>query len=135
MKIRKSMYLITSVLLFTFFLISCGKQVYTTNGESIYRTGKNLQGKNMLDRSRSSIPIFKSCQGCHGPTGDRMDKTHISYKALSNPESYRVPYNDSAIFRFLDHDLKSNGQAANIGVRWTMSDQDKKDLVAFLKSL
>jgi hypothetical protein len=64
-----------------------------------------------------------------------MDKTPISYKALSNPAFYPVPYNDSAIFRFLDHDLKSNGQAANIGVRWKMSDQDKKDLVEFLKGL
>jgi hypothetical protein len=135
MKIRKSTYLVACVLLLSLFLISCGKQVYTTNGESIYRTGKNLQGKKMLDRSGSSIPFFNSCQGCHGPSGDRMDKTHISYKALSDPEFYPVPYNDSAIFRFLDHDLKSNGQAAKIGVRWKMSDRDKKDLVAFLKSL
>jgi hypothetical protein len=132
---RKSTYWVAGILLFSLFLISCGKQVYKTNGESIYRTGKNLQGKNMLDRSRSSIPFFKSCQGCHGPSGDRMDKTHISYKSLSDPAYYVVPYNDSAIYRFLDRDLKSNGNAANIGVRWKMSDRDKKDLVDFLKSL
>jgi hypothetical protein len=130
----KSTFVITFLLL-SLFLIGCGKQAYTTNGESIFRTGKNLQGKNMLDRSGSSIPFFKSCQSCHGPSGVRMDKTHVSYKALSDPAFYPIPYNDSAIFRFLDQDLKSNGQKANIGVRWKMSDQDKKDLVAFLKSI
>jgi hypothetical protein len=39
------------------------------------------------------------------------------------------------VYRFLDHDLKSDGTKADIGVIWKMNDQDKKDLLDYLKTL
>lgn len=46
-----------------------------------------------------------------------------------------VPYTDSLFFRFLEEDLKSNGQKALTGVHWKMSPQDKADLLVYIKSL
>ena len=89
----------------------------------------------MLDKKRSAIGIFKSCQSCHGPKGDRMGKTNIAFSSLSNPVLYPSPYTDDLVIRFLDEDLKSDGHKANIGVRWKMTEEDKKDLIAFLKTL
>ena len=106
-----------------------------SNGASIYRTGKNLQGEKMLDRSASRIKIVRSCSNCHGKHGDAMKSTSIKFSDLSNPAKHIVPYNDSLFFRFLDDDLFSNGTKANIGVIWKMSKQDKKDLLSYLKSL
>jgi len=132
---RKTNYIPLTFFLLVISVTGCQKNVYSTNGESIYRSGRNLQGVIMLDKSRSSITLFKSCQSCHGPSGDRMKQTLITYTGLSNPALYPVPYNDSAIICFLDHDLKSDGRKANIGVRWKMSEQDKKDLIEYLKKL
>lgn len=105
------------------------------NGKSIYTTGKNLRGEKMLDRSASRITIFRSCKSCHGAGGDRMRGTSIKFRDLSDPGRHRVPYNDSLFFRFLDADLLSDGAKANIGVIWKMPDGDKRDLLAYLKTL
>jgi hypothetical protein len=116
-------------------LFSCNQKLYDSNGESIYKTGKNVKGKKLLDKSKSSIQFIKSCMACHGRKGDRMKNMSIKFTYLSNPGSFSVPYTDSLFFRFLDHDLKSDGTKANIGVIWKMSDPDKKDLLNYLKSL
>jgi hypothetical protein len=116
-------------------LFSCSKQLFQTNGEIIYLTGKNLQGEQMLDKNASRIKFATNCKVCHGKNGDRMNGVSIQFRVLSNPNNYPIPYTDSLFFRFLDHDLKSNGQKANIGVIWKMNDRDKKDLLDYLKSL
>ena len=124
------------ILIFVFAIFaSCSKVFYTTNGETIYRTGKNLNGEKLLDKTASRIKIVNSCQNCHGKNGDRMKNTIIKFSNLSNPNNYAVPYNDTLFFKFLDHDLKSNGTKANIGVIWKMSDKDKKDLLEYLKTM
>ena len=124
------------VTLFALLLfISCNKKIYPTNGETIYRTGKNKQGIELLDKGASQITIFKSCQSCHGKKGNRTNNCVIKYAALTNPNLHSVPYTDSLFFRFLDDDLKSDGTKPNTGVIWKMSDQDKKDLIGFLKTL
>ena len=89
----------------------------------------------MLDRKASSIKIVNNCRTCHGPHGNRMKSVSIQYTYLTNPNNFSVPYNDSLLFRFLDKDLKSDGTKANIGVIWKISDQDKKDLIDYLKTL
>lgn len=122
-----------SFLIFLFF--SCSKQIFRTNGEAIYQTGKNLQGEKLLDKNASRIKIATNCKACHGKNGDRMNGISIQFRVLSNPNYYPVPYTDSLFFRFIDHDLKSNGQKANIGVIWKMSDPDKRDLLDYLKTL
>jgi hypothetical protein len=131
----KNLLSIISGLFIIVSFISCSTRVYHSNGEMIYRTGKNQSGETMLDKKRSSISIFKSCQSCHGPKGDRMGKTSIAFSSLSDPGMYSSPYTETLVIRFLDEDLKSDGHKANIGVRWKMTEEDKKDLIAFLKTL
>lgn len=114
---------------------SCSAALYPTNGETIYKTGKNIDGVKMLDRKASSIKIVSNCRTCHGPHGDRMKAVSIKYSYLTGPDNFPVPYNDSLLFRFFDSDLKSDGTKANIGVIWKMNDRDKKDLIDYLKTL
>jgi hypothetical protein len=106
-----------------------------SNGESIYTTGKNLQGEKMLDKSASRIKIVRSCKNCHGANGDKIKDASIKFSDLSDPSKHLIPYNDSLFFRFLDDDLFSDGTKANIGVIWKMSDEDKRDLLDYLKTL
>ncbi|HEX8515790.1 MAG TPA: hypothetical protein VF868_06280 [Bacteroidia bacterium] len=122
--------------LITVTLLSCGKEE-RSNGELIYRTGRNLEGETMLDRKGSQLKLAESCQDCHGRTGGNFlnRKESIRYKDLSDPSLRDIPYNDSLIFRFLDHELKSDGSRAITRVKWKMNNRDKKDLVNFLKSL
>jgi hypothetical protein len=122
-------------LLMIIAIVSCTKKVYQTNGETIYKTGRNLQGEKLLDKKSSRITIVNSCQACHGKNGNRMTSVSVKFSDLSNSSYFAVPYNDSLFFRFLDHDLKSDGTRANIGVIWKMSDKDKNDLLAYLKTL
>ncbi|CAN5811400.1 hypothetical protein BH11BAC7_BH11BAC7_30190 [soil metagenome] len=126
---------LTLLLIVSVAIISCSKKLYETNGETIYKTGRNLQGNKLLDKSASRITILNSCKTCHGKNGDAMNKVSIKWSYLSNPQNFSVPYTDSLFYRFLDHDLKSDGTKANIGVIWEMSIQDKKDLLEYLTKL
>jgi hypothetical protein len=119
----------------TIFMIACNNRVYPGNGETIYKTGKNLYGSKMLDKSASRIKIVRNCITCHGKNGTRMKEVSIRFSDLADPARFSVPYTDSLFFRFLDEDLKSDGTKANIGVIWKMSTEDKKDLLSYLKSL
>lgn len=123
------------ILIVCMIVFSCSNKLYQSNGESIYNTGKNLRGEKLLDRSASSIRTVNSCKTCHGKNGDRMNKVSIKFSDLSDAKQLPVPYNDSLFFRFMDHELKSDGTKANIGVIWKMNQQDKKDLLDYLKSL
>lgn len=116
-------------------LCSSGKTKYQTNGETIYRTGKNIKGEKLLDKSASRIKFVSSCKTCHGKQGDAMKHVSVKFSDLSDPRKLPVPYTDSLFFRFLDHDLKSDGTKADIGVIWKMNDQDKRDLLDYLKTL
>ncbi len=116
-------------------MISCSDRVYPTNGETIYKTGRNLQGEKLLDKTASRIKIVTNCKTCHGKNGDAMKNISIKFSYLSNVNNFSIPYNDSLFFRFLDHDLKSDGTKADIGVIWKMTDKDKKDLLEYLKGL
>lgn len=126
---------VTILAVFCVVALSCAKRIYISNGESIYKTGRNLRGEKLLDREVSRITIVNSCYGCHGKSGDRMSRVSIKFSYLSNPKNFAVAYTDSLFFRFLDHDLKSDGTKADIGVIWKMSDADKRDLLDYLKSL
>lgn len=126
---------ILPVLFICIAMISCSKKPYQTNGENLYKTGRNLQGEKIINRRASKIPFVSSCVTCHGKNGNAMKSVSIQFSYLSNPDNFSVPYTDSLFYRFLDQDLKSNNAKANIGVIWKMSDKDKKDLLAYLKSL
>jgi len=116
-------------------IISCSKKLYSSNGESIYHTGKNIGGEKLLDKRHSQITLFKSCAGCHGKTGGRMKACNISWRYLSDPQKITTPYTEALFYRFLDKDLKSDGSPARTGVHWAMSETDKKDLLNYLQSL
>lgn len=129
----KKIYTFASLFLIAVCMIACSKVIYNTNGESIYNTGKTLEGKKLLDRKHSQITIFKSCRGCHGPSGARTSNIKWSY--LSNSEKIAVPYTEELFFRFLDKDIKSDGTPARTGVHWNMTLQEKKDMLEFLRTL
>ena len=131
MSINNSILLLTVSL----FLLSFTVELYPTNGETIYRTGKNIDGVVLLDKKQSRTTLFKSCQSCHGPKGSRMTRHSLKYSELSSLTNHKVPYTDSLIFRFLDDDLKSDGSPSRAGVKWNISHEDKKDLIEFLKTL
>jgi len=128
-------YFIYNLYLLIICLIACHQKTYPTNGETIYKTGKNIAGEKLLDSKTSRIHLFHSCKGCHGKSGNLMKDASLQYAQLTSPAKYVVPYTESLFFRFLDHDFKSDGTKANIGVIWKMSDQDKKDLWAYLQTL
>jgi cytochrome c553 len=116
-------------------VISCTNKIYETNGETIYKTGRNIRGEKLINKTASRIKFVNNCQTCHGKYGDRMNNVSIKFSYLSNANNFEKPYNDSLFFRFIDYDIKSNGTKANIGIIWKMSDNDKKDLLKYLKSL
>jgi hypothetical protein len=62
-------------------------------------------------------------------------------RALLNSKIYpmqictKIPYTDELFFRFLDNETKSDGKTAETGVVWKMTEKDKIDLLAYLKTL
>jgi hypothetical protein len=112
------------------------------NGESIFKTGKNLSGEVMQDMEKSEMRgMLHSCAHCHGESAEgkpwrRMGPTgSIKFKDLSDKQIHSVPYTDELFIRFLDSELKSDGKTAETGVVWKMSEKDKNDLLAYLKTL
>src|SRR5258706_11126215 len=116
---NKLFYFITLLIIIS----ACNNKIYQSNGETIYKTGRNIQGEKMLDKSASRVKIANSCKTCHGKNGDAMRRVSIKFSYLNNERNFSTPYNDTLFFRFLDHDFKSDGTKANIGVTWKMSDK------------
>lgn len=79
------------------FIYSCKKESRYTNGETIFRTGKNKAGKIMMDINASRIKISASCQDCHGRNGGNIlnKRESIKYKDLTDPSLRDYPYTDS----------------------------------------
>lgn len=123
---------IASILIIA-FVSACSKGTFQTNGESIYKTGRNLDGKILLDKQTSKTALFKSCRACHGNKGNSIRS--IQWSNLTDSSAYRTPYTEFLFFRFLDKDLKSDGSTARTGVHWKMSASEKADLLEFLKKL
>lgn len=128
---------------FLFMLFNINKyEADLTNGESIFKTGKNLAGEVMQDMEKSEMSgMLHSCAHCHGESAQgkpnrRMGPTgSIKFKDLSDVKLHGVPYTDELFIRFLDTELKSDGTTALTGVVWKMSEKDKNDLLAYLKTL
>ncbi len=119
------------MILYALCLTNCAPKQYATNGETIYKTGYNVWGEKMVNRKASRIPFVRNCATCHGKNGDAMKNVSIRFKDLAS----RKNYTEAFFYRFLDEDLKSDGSKADIGIIWKMSDQDKKDLLDYLKTL
>ena len=116
-------------------------KVYSTNGETIFRTGKNKDGVIIQDIEKSQMKMPHACVSCHGNDGKggmmMMMRTvpSIKFKDLSDPSKYTVPYTEELVKQFLDKELKSDSTIARTGVAWKMSESDKNDLISFLKTL
>jgi hypothetical protein len=120
--------------LFLFFT-ACKKE--RSNGETIFRTGKNINGEIVVFRKSGENKIATACEDCHGRGGGNIlnKDESIKYKDLSNPKLRKISYNDSLIKRFLEEKLKSDGSPANSPAFTKMNEQDKNDLIQFLKAL
>jgi cytochrome c553 len=140
----KTIFIISIAVCVTATLSSCKKEKnvspnYATNGETIFRTGKNKQGDVLQDIDKSAMKMAHSCVSCHGSNGNgngMMKNTpSIRYSDLTNPLLHKIPYTDELLERFIDHELKSDGTIANTGVVWKMNSQEKQDIINYLKQL
>jgi hypothetical protein len=131
----RSKQVIRPLFLIMMLLTSCSKAIYTTNGESIYKSGKNLSGKSLLDKQNSPITIIKSCNGCHGSSGTRVRNCNIQWSHLTDANRMSFPYTKELFYRFMDEDLKSDGSRAITGVHWQMTKNEKDDLINYLNTL
>lgn len=77
--------IIIAFIIFCSALSACNERLHPTNGETIYRTGRNLTGEKLLDKNASTIKFRISCITCHGKNGDRMNPF------LSNLAIYQAP--------------------------------------------
>ena len=144
MKITKTFGLIIGIGIIL-FASSCSKKevTYSTNGETIFRTGKNIDGTILQDMNASDYNSkVHGCADCHGDNGkgkyrggDEKETFSITYNDLTNSTLYSPVYNDSLIERFIDSETKSDGTHANTGVVFKMSKTGKIALIEFLKTL
>jgi hypothetical protein len=139
LKIVEMKLIFTTVLLaFMVLGLSNCKKEYDTNGETIFRTGKNLSGTTLQDIKLSEMKMLHGCDNCHGSNGkgnSHHSTGSIAYNDLTNAKLHTIPYTDKLLERFIDHELKSDSTVAKTGVVWRMSAQDKADLIDFLKTL
>lgn len=128
-------FLCCPAIAFLIVFSSCEKPV--SNGETIFRTGKNLEGEIVAYSQDLGIKRPMGCEGCHGRSGGHaINKDEsIKYRHLTDPELHAVPYTDDLIRRFLREKLKSDGTRANTPVITKMSEKDENDLIGFLKTL
>ena len=76
--------------------------VFDTNGETIFRTGRNLQAVIVQDVARSQMPMPHSCVSCHGSagTGSMMGGMmgsripSIRFRDLADPRLHPRPYTE-----------------------------------------
>lgn len=122
-------------------LSACGSSENTVragagNGETIFVSGKNIQGVILQDIAASQMKMLHGCVDCHGSSGKgNRNNPSIAYSDLINPALHAVPYTDALLRRFLNFEQKSDGSHADTGVVWRMSEQDQTDLISYLKTL
>jgi cytochrome c oxidase subunit 2 len=125
-------------------------QVYVSNGETIYFTGRNDRGERIpFDGAPMWLSTHGgSCATCHGADGRGgapvMMGTEIPgdirYSHLTEEEheegEEHPPYTDELIKRAITLGLNPAGEPLDPTMpRWRMSDRDLNDLIEFLKTL
>jgi cytochrome c oxidase subunit 2 len=125
-------------------------QVYVSNGETIYFTGRNDRGERIpFDGAPMWLSTHGgSCATCHGADGRGgapvMMGTEIPgdirYSHLTEEEheegEEHPPYTDELIKRAITLGLNPAGEPLDPTMpRWRMSDRDLNDLIEFLKML
>ncbi|MFO7966334.1 MAG: cytochrome c [Archaeoglobaceae archaeon] len=122
-----------------------GPENFSSNGESIYYTGINLQGERIPFNSGPTW-LYQhggSCVNCHGRNGEggitpmmcNVRTPDITYSAMTGGEhdhKFTDQQIKDAITRGLDHDGE---QLDWCMPRWQMSNEDLTDTVDYLKVL
>jgi cytochrome c oxidase subunit 2 len=125
-------------------------QVYVSNGETIYFTGRNDRGERIpFDGAPMWLSTHGgSCATCHGADGrggapvmmgteipGDIRYTHLTEEEHEEGEEH-PPYTDELIKRAIALGLNPAGEPLDPTMpRWRMSDRDLNDLIEFLKTL
>lgn len=127
------------------------------NGQSIYSTGKNLNGDVIvhiggpLRGNLARVPL--PCMGCHGADGHggiigvlfyQIEVPPVTWQVLSNPAptgpdklETRPAYNEQTVARAIRDGIKSDGTRLDVLTmpRYSLGAQDVNDLIGYLKTL
>ena len=123
---------------------------FTSNGEMIYYTGVNAEGKRIPFTAGPPWLYMRggSCVTCHGEDGrggvpvmmDTAIPPDIRYSTLTEGEhgegEEHPPYDDELIKRAITQGLDPAGEPLDLTMpRWQMSEEDLDDLLEFLQTL
>jgi cytochrome c oxidase subunit II len=126
---------------------------FSSNGERIFFTGSSESGPPVSAQMQGMhrMPAGRmACADCHGPDGrggvvrmmmSSFDAPDIRYHSLTEEEhagdpSGHPPYTDADIKRAVTEGVDPAGEPLEwIMPRWTMTDAQLDDLIAFLKTL
>lgn len=134
---------------------------FTSNGEMIYFTGRNIQGERIAYTGGPSFGGMMmgyqvTCETCHGSNGrggthimhmEVMDAPDIRFQALSGEGDEDSHGHDEHDDEHAGYDIEAFRQAVIEGKhpngepldrdmpRWALSDEDLNDLFEFIKSL
>ncbi|HEX9093448.1 MAG TPA: cytochrome c [Coriobacteriia bacterium] len=147
------------VLTFVFGGPSVTLGAFSSNGQRIYYTGADAAGPIPRTVAGAGVSGFGmmgngmmgdvACVGCHGEDGrggrvrmmlGTVDIADVRYSTLATPRSEEgttVPgWTDSDIARAIRDGVEPNGQPLKAPMpRWSMSDADIADVIAYLKEL
>ncbi|MBI3945426.1 MAG: cytochrome c [Armatimonadetes bacterium] len=126
---------------------------FRSNGEQIYFTATSRSGEPITFRGGPAWMQMHggSCANCHGPDGRGGIRVHmtdvvapdIRYRTLTSAEhdehggdEGHPPYTDALIQRAITEGLDPAGKPLDPAMpRWSMSQRDLDDVVAYLKTL
>lgn len=104
------------------------------NGERIFRTGRDIDGKQITAASR---PLRSSCASCHGPDGAGGIK--ISDDAISADLRHRTlgkekpAWTQQRLERAISQGIDNEGERLNpVMPRWRMSARDLHDVAQYV---
>ena len=105
------------------------------NGRSIFETGRDSNGTQIVARSR---PLYPSCAACHHADGS--GGVHLPGGAVSADLRYKAmvtdqkrPYTLALTQRAIATGIDNNGQALNpVMPRWKLSQRDLHDVASFV---
>lgn len=124
---------------------------FRSNGEQIYFTATSQRGS-LITADMGMGPMgsgMMACANCHGPDGrggrvrmmmGSFVAPDIRYKTLTAAEhregEAHPPYTDETIKRAITQGIDPAGEPLDWPMpRWTMTEADLEDLLAFLKTL
>jgi cytochrome c oxidase subunit 2 len=123
---------------------------FRSNGEQIYFTATSQRGSLITaDMGMGPMVGMMACANCHGPDGrggrvrmmmGSFVAPDIRYKTLTAAEhaegEEHPPYTDETIKRAITQGIDPAGKPLDWPMpRWTMTEADLEDLLAFLKTL